>query len=270
MRGRESIADIGVFGGSGFYSLLEDPTEKLINTPYGHPSDRIAIGDVDGRRVAFMPRHGAGHRFPAHRINYRANVWAMWSLGVNRILAPCAAGSLQPEVRPGDFVVCDQFVDRTSGRRDTFYEGPSSVHISSADPYCPEMRPLAVEASRRVGIPVHETGTVVVIQGPRFSTRAESKWFTSMGWEVINMTQYPEAVLARELEMCYVNISLITDWDVGLEGDVSIQPVTLEEVIRVFNENNEKLKLLLNALIPMIPAERGCPCGSALTGAIIS
>jgi 5'-methylthioadenosine phosphorylase len=270
MRGRESVADVGVFGGSGFYSLLEAPTERLINTPYGHPSDYIAIGEVAGCRVAFMPRHGAGHRFPAHRINYRANVWAMWSLGVNRILAPCAAGSLQPEVQPGDFVICDQFVDRTSGRADTFYDGPSSVHISSADPYCPELRPLAAEASRQLAIPVHENGTVVVIQGPRFSTRAESKWFTGMGWDVINMTQYPEVVLARELEMCYVNISLITDWDVGLEGDANVRPVTLEEVIRVFNQNNEKLKQLLYALIPMIPAERGCPCGSALAGAIIS
>lgn len=268
-RQREAIAEIGVFGGSGFYSLVENPIERAMTTPYGDPSDRVAIGEVAGRRVAFMPRHGGGHRVPAHRVNYRANVWAMWSLGVNRILGPCAAGSLQPHVRPGDFVICDQFVDRTSGRADTFYDGPLSVHISSADPYCPELRPLAVLSARALGISVHERGTVVVSQGPRFSTRAESKWFTSMGWEVINMTQYPEAVLARELEMCYLNISLITDWDAGIEDDPDVRPVSVEEVIRVFGQNNQRLKDLLHYLIPLIPLERGCPCGAALQGAIV-
>jgi 5'-methylthioadenosine phosphorylase len=265
----ESAADIGVFGGSGFYSLLEDPVERTLNTPYGHPSDRVSIGEIGGKRVAFMPRHGVGHKIPAHRVNYRANMWAMWNLGVTRIIGPCAAGSLQPGVRPGDFVVCDQFVDRTSSRDDTYYDGPLSVHISTADPYCPQLRPLAVEAARSSNVHVHDRGTVVVIQGPRFSTRAESRWFTTMGWEVINMTQYPEAALARELEMCYLNISLITDYDVGLEEDGGIQPVTVEEVIRVFNENNEKLKQVLRLLIPNIPAERACGCGSALAGAII-
>jgi 5'-methylthioadenosine phosphorylase len=269
MRQQEDVAEIGVFGGSGFYSLLENAVERTINTPYGQPSDRVAIGEIGGRQVAFMPRHGQGHRYPAHRVNYRANVWAMWSLGVTRILGPCAAGSLQTHVRPGDFVVCDQFVDRTSGRQDTFYDGPLSVHISSADPYCAQLRPLAVVAGRAVGIPMHEQGAVVVIQGPRFSTRAESKWFTSMGWEVINMTQYPEVVLARELEMCYLNVSLITDWDVGLEDEAGIPPVSVEEVIRVFNENNERLKKLIHELVPLIPAERTCGCGSALQGAII-
>src|SRR5438552_10469953 len=228
MQHRDDVAEIGVFGGSGFYSLLENPIERTINTPYGHTSDRVAVGEIGGRRVAFMPRHGTGHRYPAHRVNYRANRWAMWSLGVTRIIGPCAAGSLQPHVRPGDFVICDQFVDRTSGRDDTFYDGPLSVHISSADPYCSQLRPLAVDAGHGLGIPMHDAGTVVIIQGPRFSTRAESKWFTRMGWEVINMTQYPEAVLARELEMCYLNLSLITDWDVGLEGQADIKPVSVE------------------------------------------
>ena len=269
MRPREEVAEIGVFGGSGFYSLLENAVERTINTPYGHPSDRVAIGEIAGRRVAFMPRHGQGHRYPAHRVNYRANIWAMWSLGVTRIIGPCAAGSLQPQVEPGHFVVCDQFVDRTSGRQDTYYDGPLSVHISSADPYCAQLRPLAVDVGSELGIPMHERGTVVIIQGPRFSTRAESRWFTSMGWEVINMTQYPEVVLARELEMCYFNISLITDWDVGLEGEAGIAPVTVEEVIRVFNENNDHLKKLIHELVPRIPTERTCSCGSALQGAII-
>lgn len=267
---RQQVAEIGVFGGSGFYSLLEHPAEHAINTPYGHPSDRIAVGEIAGRKVAFMPRHGAGHRFPAHRVNYRANVWAMWSLGVTRILGPCAAGSLQPDVSPGEFVICDQFVDRTSGRSDTYYDGPTSVHISTADPYCPELRPIAIDLSRALGIPILDRGTVVVIQGPRFSTRAESRWFSNMGWQVINMTQYPEVVLARELEMCYLNISLITDWDVGLEGMPGVHPVTVDEVIRVFNANNERVKQLIHELIPLIPAERSCPCSTALEGAVIA
>lgn len=269
MNEREPLAEIGVFGGSGFYSLLENPVEKKFNTPYGHPSDAISIGEIAGRRVAFMPRHGVGHRWPAHRVNYRANVWAMWHVGVSRIIGPCAAGSLQAEVRPGDFVFCDQFVDRTSGRADTFYDGPLSVHISSADPYCPELRKLGIAESRELGITTHERGTVVIIQGPRFSTRAESKWFSGAGWEVINMTQYPEVILARELEMCYLNVSLITDWDVGLEGEPDVHPVTVEDVIKVFNANNERLKELIYRLMPRIPDERTCECASALSGAII-
>jgi 5'-methylthioadenosine phosphorylase len=194
----------------------------------------------------------------------------MWSLGVRRIIGPCAAGSLQPQVRPGDFVVCDQFVDRTNSRADTYYDGPVAVHISSADPYCPELRPLAMKVGQALGITMHEGGTVVVVQGPRFSTRAESRWFTAMGWQVINMTQYPEVVLARELEMCYLNISLITDWDVGLEGMPDVAPVSVEEVIRVFGENNERVKRLIEELTPAIPGQAACACGSALQGAIIS
>jgi len=269
LKPQEQIAEIGVFGGSGFYSLLEHAEERTVNTPYGHPSDRITVGEIGGRRVAFMPRQGLGHRHPAHRVNYRANVWAMWNLGVKRILGPCAAGSLQAHIAPGDFVVCDQFVDRTSGREDTFYDGPLSVHISSADPYCEELRPLAVEAGRKLGIRMHDRGTVGIIPGPRFSTPAESRWFTGLGWEVINMTQYPEAILARELEICYLNISLITDWDVGLEGEQDVVPVSVEEVIRVFNENNERVKALITELVPAIPIERTCACATALQGAVI-
>jgi 5'-methylthioadenosine phosphorylase len=269
LKPREQVAEIGVFGGSGFYSLLENAEARTMNTPYGHTSDRITIGEIGGRRVAFMPRHGNGHAFPAHQVNYRANVWAMWNLGVTRILGPCAAGSLQPHIAPGDFVVCDQFVDRTSGRKDTFYDGPLSVHISAADPYCEELRSLAVETGRKLDIRMHDKGTVVIIQGPRFSTRAESRWFTGLGWEVINMTQYPEAILARELEMCYLNISLITDWDAGLEGAPDVVPVNVDEVIRVFNENNERVKALINELVPRIATERTCACATALQGAVI-
>ena len=203
-------ARIGVFGGSGFYSFLDDVTEVKVSTPYGDPSAPLSIGTIDGIAVAFLPRHGTDHGLPPHMINYRANAWAMKEVGVERIIGPCAAGSLKKEVEPGTFVVCDQLVDRTWGRSDTFYDGPQTTHVSFADPYCPEVRPLAVEVGRELGIKVHDRGTVVTIQGPRFSTRAESKWFQDAGWEVINMTQYPEAYLARELEMCYVNVSLIT------------------------------------------------------------
>jgi 5'-methylthioadenosine phosphorylase len=260
-------AELGVFGGSGFYSFLDGVTEHAVETPYGDPSDKLAIGEIEGHKVAFLPRHGRRHQHPPHKINYRANLWAMKQLGVTRVVGPCAAGSLQPEAEPGHFVVCDQVVDRTSGRPDTFYDGPETTHISFADPYCPELRALAVEKAKQLGITVHDGGTMVVIQGPRFSTRAESKWFQQAGWEVINMTGHPEALLARELELCYVNVSLITDYDVGLEGMPGIAPVSHAEVVRVFEENNAKLKDLLMALLPAIPGERSCPCATALTGA---
>jgi 5'-methylthioadenosine phosphorylase len=261
------MATVGVFGGSGFYSFLDDVEEREIETPYGSPSAPIAIGNVGGVEVAFLPRHGKKHEFPPHAINYLANIWAMKEAGVERIIGPCAAGSLQTEVKPGDFVVCDQLVDRTSGRKDTFYDGPVTTHISFADPYCPELRDLAIKTGRDTGLSLHEEGTVVAVQGPRFSTRAESRWYQDAGWQVINMTQYPEAYLARELEICYVNVALITDYDVGIAGQT--EPVSHEEVVRVFNENNDKLRNLLFTLIPAIPAERSCPCSSALEGARI-
>lgn len=260
-------AEIGIFGGSGFYSLLEGAQQVTVDTPYGSPSAPLTLGEIGGRRVAFLPRHGLKHEYPPHRINYRANISAFKQLGVTRVLGPCAAGSLKAEVTPGSFVLCDQLVDRTRHRVDSFYDGPETTHVSFAEPYCPELRPLACEVARKLGIEVRDGGTVVVIEGPRFSTRAESKWFQRQGWEVINMTQYPEALLAREMEMCYLNISLITDYDVGLEGDPNIKPVTHEEVIRVFNENNEKLKRLLFALIPEIATRASCSCQSALEGA---
>jgi 5'-methylthioadenosine phosphorylase len=257
-------AEIGVFGGSGFYSLIENAREVWVETPYGAPSDRVALGEIAGRTVAFLPRHGRDHRYPPHAINYRANLWAMKELGVTRIVAPTACGSLKRDVEPGHMVVADQVVDRTSGRADTFYDGPVTTHVSFADPYCPQLRPVAIDALRAVGVTTHERGTIVVIQGPRFSTRAESKWFQDAGWEVINMTQYPECYLARELEMCYVNISLITDYDVGLDG---APPVTHESVLEVFAKNNELVKRAIVGLVSATPAERTCGCGSALAGA---
>jgi 5'-methylthioadenosine phosphorylase len=250
-----TTAEIGVFGGSGFSAFLDDAEPVEVDTPYGKPAATPVVGEVGGRRVAFLPRHGEKHEYPPHKIPYLANVWAMKELGVTRVIGPNACGSLQDRVKPGDFVVCDQLVDRTRDRPNTFYDGPVTTHISFADPYCPTMRAAAIEQGRALGIPVHDRGTVVVIEGPRFSTRAESAWFRSAGWEVINMTQYPEAVLARELELCYVNVSLITDY------------VTNEEVVRVFTENNEKVRSLLFAIVPALPESRDCPCATALEGA---
>jgi 5'-methylthioadenosine phosphorylase len=257
-------AEIGIFGGSGFEEFADNLTEVRVETPYGPPSDSVMVGDVAGRKVAFLPRHGRGHLIPPHRINFRANLWAMRELGVTRIIGPCAAGSLQAHVELGSFVVCDQYVDRTSGRVHTFYDGPVTTHASAADPYCSELRPIVVTCARDLGIEVHDGGTVVVIEGPRFSTKAESKWFTSMGWEVINMTQYPECHLARELEMCYVNVSLITDYDSGLVAEGTVAPVTHADVLRTFASNAERVKQLCFRLIEAIPESRSCSCGSTL------
>lgn len=257
-------AEIGVFGGSGFYSLIENAHEAWIETPYGAPSDTVALGEIAGRTVAFLPRHGKDHRFPPQAINYRANLYAMKSLGVKWIIAPTACGSLLESVKPGSMVVCDQLVDRTSGRKDTFYDGPIATHVSFADPYCPTLRPIATQALRSLDIETHDRGTVVVIQGPRFSTRSESKWFQGQGWEVINMTQYPESYLARELEMCYVNISLITDYDVGLDG---MTAVSHHEVIEVFNRNNERVKNAIGRIVQNVPVGADCSCRHALEGA---
>ncbi len=261
-------AQIGVFGGSGFYSFVEGLVEYRVQTPYGAPTGPVSIGEISGRTVAFIPRHGPHHEFPPHGINYRANLWAFKELGVTRVIGPAAAGSLQPHIHPGDVVVCDQLVDRTSGRESTFYDGPLTVHVAWADPYCPELRPVAIEGARAAGMSVREKGTVVVIQGPRFSTRAESAHYRQAGWEVINMTQYPEAYLARELEMCYVNLSLITDYDVGVEGsdEPDYEPVTMERALKVFSENLGKLREALFTMIERVPAERGCGCGRALEG----
>jgi len=257
----EQRAEIGVFGGSGFYSLLENPQEEWIETPYGPPSDPVHLGEIGGRRVAFLPRHGRDHRFPPHMINYRANMYAMKLLGVKWVIGPNASGSLKLEYAPGSMVVCDQFVDRTWGRPDTFYDGPRATHASVADPYCPTLRPIAISALRSLGIDTHERGTVVVIQGPRFSTRAESKWFQTQGWEVVNMTQYPECFLARELEICYVNISLITDYDVGLEG---MPPVSQHQVIEIFQMNTERVKRAIGEIVRAIPIGADCSCQHAL------
>jgi 5'-methylthioadenosine phosphorylase len=257
---------IGVFGGSGFYSFLERVEEQDLDTPYGKPSAPIVVGEVAGRRVAFLPRHGRAHELPPHRIPYRANLWALRELGVRRIIGPNASGALRPELELGEFVVCDQFVDRTSGRADTFYDGPETTHVSAADPYCPELRRVLLETAAELGIPARDGGTVVTIQGPRFSTRSESRWFAAMGWDVVNMTAYPEGHLARELELCYANISMVTDHDVGVEGH---EPVDAATVVEVFNRNNERLRELLLAATPKIGPQPEDVCATALRGARI-
>lgn len=260
---------VGIFGGSGFYRLLDDVEEIAVDTPYGPPSARVRVGEIDGTQVAFMPRHGDEHTLPPHRINYRANVWAMKHVGVTRIVGPSACGALKPELAPGTFVVCDQFVDRTSAREDTFYDGPQTTHVSAADPYCQAMRATLVECARELEIPVVDGGTVVVIQGPRFSTRAESRWFSSAGWDVVNMTQYPEAWLARELALCYANVSLVTDYDVGLEGMPDVPPVSADAAFGVFRENLDRLRALLFRAVPRFGPQPDDSCASALSSAIV-
>ena len=257
------MTDVGVIGGSGFYRFLDDATEVVVETPYGSPSSPISVGRLAGREVAFVARHGHEHQVPPHSVNYRANLWALHSLGVRRVLGPSAVGSLQADMRPGEFVVCDQLVDRTRGRSDTFFDGPAVHSIPFADPYCEELRSVALAAAHDEGITTHDGGTVVVIQGPRFSTRAESRWFTAEGWHVVNMTQYPEAALARELGICYATIALVTDYDVGLEGVEGIEPVTMERVFAVLADNVDRLRALLERAIPAIPVARSCSCAAA-------
>ncbi|HZQ26632.1 MAG TPA: S-methyl-5'-thioadenosine phosphorylase [Acidimicrobiales bacterium] len=258
-------AEIGVFGGSGFYAFLDDVHEVHFHTPYGAPSAPVALGTVEGRSVAFLPRHGKSHEHPPHKVNYRANLWAMRELGVRRIVGPCAAGSLQPLIHPGDFVILDQLVDRTWGRPDTYFDGGVVGHVSFADPYCPELRSVLASAAGAMDVAAQTTGTVVVVQGPRFSTRAESNWYRSAGWDVINMTQYPEAFLARELGICYAGLALVTDYDTGLEGVEGIAPVSMEQVFEVLDRNVERSRRLLFAAIPKISATPSCSCGQALS-----
>jgi 5'-methylthioadenosine phosphorylase len=263
----EQIAEIGVYGGSGFYEFGKDVKEIKVETPYGAPSDLVTIATISGRRVAFLPRHGRNHSLPPHMIPYRANAYAMKQLGVTRIIGPAACGSLQLHIKPGDFVICDQFVDRTWGRKDTFYDGPVAVHMMGADPYCEDLRKLAIEVAKSLNIQVHESGTVVVIQGPRFSTRAESKWYTKNGWDVINMTQYPEVVLARELGMCYVNISLVTDYDAGCVDLPGVKPVQAGEVVKVLKANNERVQQLIVEMIARMPVGPCPKCQEAMAHA---
>ena len=238
------MPEIGVIGGSGLYSLLDDAVEVSGDDAFGPPSGPLTIGSVDDVEVVFLPRHGPGHRFPAHKVNYRANLWALRQAGVKAVFGPSACGSLRPELAPGDVVVCDQLVDRTSGRADTYFDTATN-HVSLADPYCDELRHALLDAARAEGMTAHDGGTMTVISGPRFSTRAESRWFRNNGWDVVGMTQYPEAALAAELGICYATAALVTDYDVGLDDDPDITPVTQDEVFAFFAQNLDRMRAVL-------------------------
>lgn len=256
-------ADIGVIGGSGFYEFFTDAEEVKVSTPFGEPSENVLVGEVAGKRVAFLPRHGRDHRFPAHKIPYRANLWALRAVGVRQIVAPSAVGSLTASYGPGTLVVPDQLVDRTRNRVQSYYDS-HAVHVPFADPYCPNGRSAAIDAARQAGWVPAGSGTLVVIDGPRFSTRAESTWYAAQGWTLIGMTGHPEAVLARELAMCYTTLGLITDLDAGLEEG---EGVTQAEVFEVFGKNIVRLRELVAKIIAALPAEREDDiCAHALDG----
>ncbi|MGW8374500.1 S-methyl-5'-thioadenosine phosphorylase [Streptomyces sp. ODS28] len=271
MSAQAAQAEIGVIGGSGFYSFLDEVTEVAVDTPYGKPSDSLFLGELAGRRVAFLPRHGRGHHLPPHLINYRANLWALRAAGVRQVLAPCAVGGLQPKYGPGTLLIPDQLVDRTKTRKQSYFDGepredgvvPNVVHVAFADPYCEEGRQAALAAARAYGWEPVDGGTLCVIEGPRFSTRAESRWHAAQGWSVVGMTGHPEAVLARELGLCYSSLNLVTDLDAGAESG---EGVSHNEVMQVFAENVGRVREVLFDAVGRLPAEPGCACGSSLQG----
>lgn len=254
-------AELAVIGGSGLYALLEPADDHRVDTPYGPTSDPVTVAEVAGRRVAFLPRHGRNHQHPPHRIPYRANLWALRELGVTQVLAPCAVGGLRPDLGAGSFIVPDQLIDRTHTRPQTFYD-TGAVHVSFADPYCPAGRTAVLATARAQQLPVTDGGTMVVVEGPRFSTRAESRWYAAAGGTCVNMTGHPEAVLARELALCYTAIALVTDLDAGVAGGDG--SVTQEEVFRVFAENTDRMRALLMATLAALPTKRTCPCPDAV------
>jgi 5'-methylthioadenosine phosphorylase len=253
----DQVPSVAVIGGSGFYAFLDDPREVRLTTPYGDPSAPVAVGQVGGTTVAFLPRHGQHHEYPPHRINYRANLWALRSLGVRQVLAPCAVGGLQPETRPGTLVVPDQLVDRTSGRVQTYVDS-GAAHAPFADPYCPDLRTALVKAS---GQDTLDGGTMVVIEGPRFSTRAESQSYAAAGWTLVNMTGHPEAVLARELGLCYATVALVTDLDAGVSAEESVDQA---QVFALFEQHIGRLKDILRDVVIGLPAPAGCGCAAWL------
>jgi len=264
-------AEIGIIGGSGFYSLMEKSEAADISTEYGKPSSAPALGMIGGKSVAFISRHGKGHTIPPHKVPYRANIAALAGLGAKRIIATSTVGSLREEYAPGDFVLFDQFVNMTNGRQDTFYDKDVVAHVSMAEPYCGEMRSIASKLLKEMNVKYHDRGTAVVINGPRFSSKAESRFFSSQGFETINMTQYPEAALAREKSLCYLGIGIVTDYDSGLEGNDKIAAVTTQDVLRVFGENVEKAKSVVRELVRRVDSgKRQCECSKSLDGAIVT
>ena len=255
-------AEIGIFGGTGIYDsgLLSESKEVTIDTPFGKTSDSITVGIYKGRKVAFMPRHGKKHTIPPHLINFRANIWAFKEMGIKRIIAPSAVGSLKENLKPGDFVLPSQFIDFTKSRKYTLYEQGKVIHISVADPFCPELQKAVSESAKKIDLHLHRDATYVCIEGPRFSTRAESKFYKDViGADIIGMTLVPECQLAREAQMCYVSVSTVTDYDVW-----STKPVTAKEVLETLSKNVQTTKKILNILFDFIPENRSCSCAKAL------
>ena len=261
----KETADIAIIGGTGVYDQdsFENIKEIKVFTPFGETSDLISIGFYKDIKAAFIPRHGKNHTIPPHRVNYRANLWALKELGVKRIIASAAVGSLREDYGPGAFVIPDQFIDRTKKRLDTFYDGGQVCHISSADPFCEQLRSIFIKSAEKLGLDTKKSGTYVCIEGPRFSTRAESRLFQTWKADIVGMTIYPECILAREVEICYVSISIVTDYDVWDEN-----PVSTKEVIEKAKESNKQLKRLILETLPLIPKNRECICGSALQNAL--
>ena len=261
-------AEIGIFGGTGIYDsdMLQDSKEITVETPYGKTSDVITVGELNGKKIAFMPRHGKKHSIPPHLINYCANIWAFKELGITRIISPSAVGSLKEEIKPGDFVIPAQFIDFTKSRRTSFSEDGRVIHISVADPFCPELQENVSRVANNQGISLHKECTYTCIEGPRFSTKAESKFFKSTGADIIGMTLVPECQLAREAQICYVSIATVTDYDVWAE-----KPVTAKEVMDTLSKNVQRTKKLLVELIDNMPddfaTKRKCSCEKALTEA---
>lgn len=257
---------IGIIGGTGVYNpeLLKDAEEKKIHTPYGDTSDLLTVGSYHGRKVIIVPRHGSKHTINPSRVNYRANIYALKEMGVTHIIAPTAVGSLKEEYKPGDLVLVDQYINRTTGRKTTFYEGQQVCHISNAEPFCPRLRQLLHAHAEQLKMPHHKTGTCIVMEGPAFSTKAESNLYRSWSADIINMTTFPECVLAREMEMCYAAVGMVTDYDCWKD-----HAVTVDGILDTMKKNNERVKQLIASVIPNIPEERTCLCKDALRRALL-
>jgi 5'-methylthioadenosine phosphorylase len=279
--------EIGIIGGTGADLPLKNVKEYKVYTPYGAPSDKIQVGDFQGKKIAFLSRHGPGHTIPPHALNYRANIWAMKEIGVKRIFSPCAVGGLTPKTDKGVFVVVDQYIDRTKARDDTFYNGGEVCHLSQADPFCPEMNDMFYKTGKDLGLDIMKSGTYICVNGPRFSTRAESKMFANWGGDVIGMTVYPEIVLAGELNMCYSSIATVTDLDCwaceckkcgtvmygekcpSCGGPIKSLVVTIDEILETMHKNEDNLRKLIEKVIPNIPKKQGCGCDHRRDGAVM-
>lgn len=257
------MVEIGIIGGSGLYELLDNPEHRTVETKYGTPSSEISLGKIGGKDVAFMTRHGKGHAVPPHLINYRANIAALQKLGVTTLITSSVVGSLRADYKPGEFVITDNFYDRTWGRESTFFTGPKVVHVSLADPYCPRMHDRAVEALDELQETYHDGGISVVIQGPRFSTRAESQVYQKLGFSVLSMTQHPETTLAREAGMCVFNLSFVSDLDAGVEG-IQDDPVTAGMVWRIVEKAQPRIKAALERIVSKVQVDPSCECHEAL------